>query len=196
MAMEKRKRLIIIEGPDMSGKTTLCKMIQDKTEGKCHTLHSNYDKNLTPEAHWHQHELYWAFAHDQFLPYHYSGNHTVIFDRCYFSDLVYGQIGYGSPGDMSLKWTRMATLASMGLDSKLFTTFFIYCKPSKRAFGDGSKEELLTSDEDSKVAKLYDDVINCPEFLEWVEAHNITYMRYDFTDKANIQSCLANMWLV
>lgn len=60
------KNIIIVEGSDASGKSSLCKFLQDKVEGKCHTIHSNYSKLLPKENHRKQHFLISKFVSRQF----------------------------------------------------------------------------------------------------------------------------------
>lgn len=197
MAFEKRKRIIIIEGPDATGKTTLCNMIQEKTEGKCHLLHSNYDKAISHEAHWRQHVLFWDFAQKQFAATNYTGNHTVIFDRCYLSDMMYGQISYGSDGTLEEKQRRFLRLANK-VAHKDISLYFVHCKPShvEGLFKNGEKEELLTFDENDVVVKLYDEFFASEYFATFLAKTGFRYLRYDFTNPANIQHTLESMHLI
>lgn len=183
--MINRKRIIIIEGPDASGKSTLCKHIQGLTNGKCHTIHSNFCKELPKENHRRQHKLIAKFVSKQFDNKHYTNNHTVILDRCYVSDMTYGKIGYGSKGTIEQKFRYLDKLFKILTKDKSIDIYFIYCKPKHIVFDKDAKEELLTYEENDTMQHIYDSVIFSSDMFSLFNKYNILCYTFDFTNDSD-----------
>lgn len=171
------KHIIILESSDQGGKSSLSKYLQDNVEGKCHVLHSNYNPDCSRTAHRHQHFLLNKFASKQFKPAYYTKNNVVIMDRNYISDIIYGQIGYGSKGSYKQKLKILEKLFRIlrkgNNDVKIS---LIYCRPKKISdikceeefiFDKDKKEELLNDNQNNQVRELYD------RFFESMELHNL-----------------------
>lgn len=161
------KKIIIIEGADGTGKSSLSRHIQTLANGKCHVLHSNYNKNLPGENNYKQHILMTNFACKQFSPKYYTGNNIVVLDRNYISDMTYGIIGYGSDGDIHKKFNRLQHIFSIFHKAMLkdedLQVYLIHCRlNTKKYFGVGSdgnnKEELLDNDENNIIHRVYDEL--------------------------------------
>lgn len=123
------KNVIIVEGADACGKSQLCEHLKNKVNGKCHIIHSNYDKIQPKSNHLRQHFLIAKFVAKQFSRRYYTGNNLVVLDRNYISDIVYGQIGYGSFGSLSFKCAVLTHLLKML--NKHANVIIIYCNPKK-----------------------------------------------------------------
>lgn len=160
------KKIIIIEGADGTGKSSLSRYLQTMANGKCHVLHSNYNKDLPGENNYRQHLLMTKFVCKQFSPKYYTGNNLVILDRNYISDMTYGTIGYGSSGDIHKKFNRLQRIFSIFHNAMLkdedLQVYLIHCRlDTKKYFGvgsDGSKEELLNSSENDVIHRIYDEL--------------------------------------
>lgn len=175
-----KKRIIIIEGADSVGKSQLSNHIQKMVNGKCHVLHSNYNKNLPQENNRRQHTLYTKFALANFKDSNYTGNNTVIFDRCYVSDITYGQIGYGSRGTLEEKYKHLGHLFKLMTSNRNVEVSFIYCRPNKSKFNRDVKEELLTDTENNKMQKIYDSVCYESYFQDLLKIYDIDFYTYSF----------------
>lgn len=177
----KDKYIIVLEGPDASGKSELSKHIQQLSNGKCHTIHSNFDKTLPKENHRRQHKLIAKFINKQFSKKYYTGNNFVILDRSYFSDIVYGQIAYGSRGTLKQKFKYFDKLLKiMKKHNDTVKLFFVYCKPSVDSFDKQAKDELLTYKENNIVRDLYESTIDSHYFMEILFHNPIKFIQYDF----------------
>lgn len=179
------KRVIILEGQDACGKTTLLKHLQDKTNGKCHTFHSNFDKSLPKENHRKQHKLIAEFIKEQFDDEHYTGNHTVILDRCYISDMTYGQLGYGSRGNIEQKYDYLRKLFKTMSNNGQVDIILIYCRPSQTEFDIDAKEELLTDNENDKMQDIYDSVMFSLDMTELLVMYDINFYVYNFNNDSD-----------
>lgn len=175
------KHIVIIEGADATGKTSLTNFIQNTiANGKCHVLHSNFNKSLPANNHRRQHRLIAKFVVDNFSPKYYTGNNVIILDRNYISDIVYGTIGYGSGGTLPWKINYLCKLMRKLKKSKAQITF-IYCRPSKKNFDPDAKEELLTNDEDQLISLLYDQIV-IRHILPAFKDIGIKCYFYDYTE--------------
>lgn len=189
--MNKNRRIIILEGADSCGKSTLSKYLQAASNGKCHVLHGNYNNFLPGENHRKQHKNIAKFVANQFdLKKCYSGNHLVILDRCYVSDITYGQIGYGSRGTWNDKFKYLDKLFKILSKDKNIIIQFIYCRPSESAFDKNAKEELLSDDENTKMQCIYDKVVLSDDMKNIFKKYNVEFYIYDF--KADPQYLLLN----
>ena len=179
--MVKNKNVIILEGADACGKSQLSKHIQDLANGKCHIIHSNYNKNISAENHRRQHKLIMKFVNKQFnSKKYYTGNNVVILDRCYISDITYGQIGYGSKGDIMSKLRYFNKL--LGMLSPNIKITLVYCKPKKSAFNNDAKDELLNNTENNKMQDIYDNTLYRADMLRILRDHNVDFVLYDFIE--------------
>lgn len=176
----KTKRIIILDGPDASGKGSLSAHIQLMANGKCHVMHSNYNKELPKENHRRQHKLISKFAVRNFDKNYYTGNNIVILDRCYVSDMTYGQIGYGSHGTLEEKFNYLDKLFSILTSNPTVRVSFIYCRPDKTAFDKNAKDELLTNEENDKMQDIYDSLCLGLDFQELLAKHGISFYEYNF----------------
>lgn len=176
----KTKRIIIIEGPDASGKSSLSEHLQKMANGKCHVMHSNFNKELPAENHRRQHKLMAKFAVAQFDDKHYTGNHMVILDRCYISDITYGQIGYGSRGTLEEKFDYLGKMMKILTSNPDVKVSFIYCRPEQSAFDRNAKDELLSNKENSKMQAIYDSVCLGFNMFDILTHYGIKFYQYDF----------------
>lgn len=78
--------LIFVEGPDGSGKTTLCKKLVECGAADVYLSMSRETKN--------RNEFYELIRHS---------NHRVVFDRCFISDVAYRLWDNCKPDDMTLE---------------------------------------------------------------------------------------------
>lgn len=187
------KHIIILESSDQGGKSSLSKYLQDNVEGKCHVLHSNYNPDCSKVAHRHQHFLLNRFASKQFKSAYYTKNNVVIMDRNYISDIIYGQIGYGSKGSYEQKLKTLEKLFKIlrkgNSDVKIS---LVYCRPKNSDFADdekgftfdkSKKEELLTENQNEYIRRLYDNFFSSTELHEILVKFDIHYYIYNyFTD--------------
>lgn len=179
----KNKKIIILEGADQCGKTQLSMYLQNiYFNGKCHVLHSNYSKELPKINHYNQHKLMTKIAIKLFSEHNYTGNNGIIFDRNYISDIVYGNIGYGSKGNNKNKLKKLDKfLSKLDRYCKDTSIYIIYCNPAVENFNIESKEELLNRNQNNKIRKEYFKFFSDIKFLNILVKNNITLLTYDFT---------------
>lgn len=188
------KHIIILESSDQGGKSSLSRYLQNNVEGKCHVLHSNYNPDCSKQAHRNQHFLLNRFASKQFKESHYTKNNVVIMDRNYISDIIYGQIGYGSKGSYEQKLDTLKRLFKIlrkgNNDVKIS---LVYCRPKKPEdlysveeefpFNTEKKDELPTEEENKVLRKLYDNFFSSDELKDICKKYNIKIYYYNyFTD--------------
>lgn len=181
MSYTGNRHIIIIEGPDASGKSSLNKHIQDMCNGKCHTIHSNFNKYLPKDNHFRQHKIITDFVVKQFDSKNYTGNNIVILDRNYASDIVYGTIGYGSAGNLKQKYRKLKKMLNKLSGCRWVTVSFIYCCPSINNFDVNAKAELLTEKQNDSIREAYDKIIHSRDFQEILKECGVRYLEYDFT---------------
>ena len=177
-----KKNIVIIEGNDQSGKSELANYLKEQVNGKCHIIHSNYSKAYPGSNNYNQHELIAKFARDQFSKKYYTGNRLVIFDRTYISDIVYGQIGYGSKGSLKEKTLKLNNLFNILTDTYVNNVDIsvIYCRPNNTNFIREKREELLTNSEFNKIQIIYDVVFN--DIIEdCCRDKFINFYKFDYT---------------
>lgn len=195
------KHIVILEGADCSGKSSLLHYLQDNVEGKCHSMHSNYSKLCSKQAHRHQHFMMCRFASKQFKKENYTGNNLVIMDRNYISDIIYGMIGYGSEGDFSYKMKTLKKLFRIlrrgNPDVKISLVFCrpkkidIYANEEEFSFDREKKEELLDDDENLRIRRIYDWFFRYPDVIALCKKYGIKIYTYnyhtdsDYTDIIN-----------
>lgn len=181
MSYTSDRHIIIIEGPDASGKSSLSKHIQYMSNGKCHVIHSNFSKYLPKANHFRQHKLITDFVVKQFNNFYYTGNNIVILDRNYVSDIVYGTIGYGSQGSIKKKFSRLDKIFKKLSSNARTNVTFIYCRPSINNFDNSAKDELLNYNQNDKIRSAYDNIVLSKEFQQILIERNVKYVEYDFT---------------
>lgn len=176
----KTKRIIILEGADSSGKSSLCKHIQDKVNGKCHVLHSNYNKEISQQNHYRQHIMLSKFAKQNFDADYYTGNNVIVFDRSYVSDITYGQIGYGSKGTLKQKIKILKKLFKIITADPTVIVHFVYCNPDTTNFNPETKEELLTVEENQIMKNLYNTFCYHVVFQSLISKLGILFYEYNY----------------
>ena len=189
-----KKNIIIICGADACGKSELANKLREKVSGKCHILHSNYHKLLSKQNNFRQHQLIINFAIKQFDTKHYTGNRLVILDRNYISDIVYGQIGYGSKGTIEQKIKNLKKMFNKLTCYTDVNVSLIYCRPQQTKFEkmQAEREELLRDEKQNlliqeKYDEFFKDVI--PDLCE---EYNIALYRYDFTKDPEYKELLGD----
>lgn len=186
----KSKNVFIIEGPDASGKSELCKHLQNLAEGKCHILHSNFSKSLPKENHHRQHKMIAKFVSKQFDNKHYTGNNFVILDRNYISDIVYGSIGYGSKGSITQKIKYLDKIFKILTNIKDINVCIFYCRPDNTKFSEtvNSRKELLSETENKLIINAYDKFFRSNELLNlFIKYKNLSYKKYNFYEDPNYE---------
>lgn len=174
------QHIFILEGVDAVGKGGLSTHIQYLANGKCHMMHSNFNPVLNPENHRRQHMLFAKFAKRQFSKRYYTANNVVIFDRCYVSDMTYGQIGCGSRGTLDQKFKYLNRLFRIITSDKTVAVHFIYCRPEKSAYDPNAKAELLPPDKQSKMQPIYDNLIYDERMQNLFKKYSIDFYVYNF----------------
>lgn len=172
-----RKNIVIICGADHSGKSSLVNYMKERVGGKCHIMHSNYNKKHPGECNYNQHKLIGKFAVNNFKKKYYTGNRLVVLDRNYISDICYGTIGYGSKGDQTTKLNRLRKLFKLYTKSGV-TVSLIYCQPSKDQFTK-ERDELLEVSEHNKIKNIYDYYFY-NFFADMCKEYGISYYTYDY----------------
>lgn len=146
--------IIIIEGPDGSGKTTLANQLSKQTGYKViHRVQPKTDEEK-------------QIMMCEYLQTIRSGK-NMIFDRCWYSEMVYGQI---MRDDSVISYPQMYEL------ERLLTkngAMIIYCTDSKpilwsRCLERG--EEYITNRETfDKIWEGYKQLFSCPHLVPVVE---------------------------
>ena len=183
--IENKKHIVIIEGADHTGKSELANYLRYYSNGKCHILHSNYNKAYPGENNYKQHKLMSKFAVKQFNKKYYTGNSLVILDRNYISDITYGKLGYGSSGTEEYKFKRLNKILKTITKDKNIKVTIIYCNPSKDDFNKNTREELLTNSEYSAIRQIYNEFFDSFDFKNIVNKYdNLFVYEYDYCTDA------------
>jgi len=155
----------IAEGPDGAGKTTLIEQLTAAHPG-CHVQHFGKPESAE-EA-----ENYWK-TYLRFIK-RYEEKETVIFDRCWYSDMVYGPVMRNTQ-EMTNEKMEILELAVKACGGGII----IYCTGKlevlwKRCMYRG--ENYITNKDMLKaICAKYDEVMNLPKYIPVV--------RYDTTVK-------------
>ncbi len=141
-----RRRLIILEGPDGGGKTTLGKELSAKL-GVQVTNHGPYKGE----------QQIWKHYFDSMLPA-YSGERDVILDRCWLAEPVYGEVYRGGMNRLESWQTRILEYVASECMTRL-----IFCLPPVEsclnAFRSRRDEEMLENEEQLRmVYRLYEQM--------------------------------------
>lgn len=189
-----KNNIIIICGADACGKSELANKLREKVSGKCHILHSNYNRLLPGQNNFRQHQLMIKFAVEQFDTKHYTGNRLVILDRNYISDIIYGQIGYGSKGTVEQKTKNLTKMLKQLTKNNHVNVSLIYCRPQQTKFEkmQAEREELLRDEKQNlliqeKYDEYFKDVV--PGLCE---QYDIELYRYDFTKDPEYKELLGD----
>lgn len=147
--------IIIIEGPDGSGKTTLANKIHDQTG---YTIY-HMDKPKTEED-----KLLMLGEYLQFI----RTNKNAILDRGWYSEIVYGTVMRDTPAISYPKMYELERKAANGGGAML-----IYCTGSKTELWkrcSSRGEDYVKSKEDfDNICDLYDGVMGMPHYIPKVE---------------------------
>lgn len=175
------KNIIIIEGPDHTGKSWLSQYLHDYVNGKCHTLHSNYNPKYSAKSHYNQHKLISKYVNKQFNKKYYTGNNLVILDRNYISDIVYGNaVGYGSKGSLNNKLNKLDKIFKLLSKNKDVKITVIYCCLDISEFNPDSKEELLNTTQNELVTEQYDEFFTSEKVNNIFNKYNIKFLNYSY----------------
>lgn len=143
--MNKKGKIVILEGSEQCGKTTLARKIED--EFKAYYFHGS--RPLDGDF-----STYHYMMLDTALYFAEQG-HTVVIDRCFISHEVYNTMFDGKPQyDTKRLYDEFVAEAS----SRGISHLIVYCKPD-REFDAGLREEMY-DDSDGSISREFDGVMN------------------------------------
>lgn len=151
--------IIIVEGPDGAGKTTLCEQLLASIPGS--TL-KHFGAPATKEEALNYYKVYVDLLknHDR--------SKVLIIDRCWYSDMVYGPVMRGTQ-EMSQEYADMLA----GMVVACGGGMILYCTASVNTLWSRCKRRGETYIKDSSTLKLihdkYEEVMkNCVHFLPMI----------------------------
>lgn len=155
--------IIMLEGPDQSGKTTLALCLVRQ-------LKAIYDHGSRPNngdfLNYHLDKLQHAVNQAEF-------GHIVVLDRCYISHEVYGNL---FDGGTRYDARRMhEELLNEVVDSDL-KMLLVYCRTDRKFDLNGRPE--IFDDSDGRVTNYYDEVMNW--YASRMIGKQLQYYRYDY----------------
>lgn len=165
MTNKTTEQLIILEGSDCSGKSTLAKTLLRDLGGNCSLFHHGPYKGLS-------HELSRMFL-DSMLPA-VTGQHPVILDRCWISESIYGPVYRGPVGD------RVGPARALMLErvARKSDVIYVFCQPPIHnvieTFKSRIDDEYL--DNENQLRSVYNKY---DEFFRTKTGLN--YIKYDYT---------------
>lgn len=134
------KRIIILEGPDGGGKTTLA-----------HELHARFGVHTTNHGPYKGERQIWRHYFESMLPA-YSGERDVILDRCWIAEPIYGQVYRGGLNRIELWQLRILEYIAEQCD-----TTVILCMPPVteciKNFNSRRAQEML--DNEAQLVSVY-----------------------------------------
>lgn len=87
----KRSKIIVVEGPQGTGKTTLANFLRDNISGSnLYRLSGQKDKTMSGK----QYSIIMYNALTEYLRHMQKVPMDIIFDRTFFTEEVYGRLGY------------------------------------------------------------------------------------------------------
>ena len=153
----------IVEGPDGAGKTTL---VEKLVAAHPDAVRVHFDKPKTDEEAFNYWKVYLQCIKD------HANDRVVVFDRCWYSDLVYGPVMRGRdelPPD-ALDILEMAVKACGG-------GVIMYCTGRPDVLWSRCKKRgetfIRTTDQMRRLHDLYEDIMKLPKYLPVI--------RYDTT---------------
>ncbi len=150
-------QIIILEGPDGTGKTTLANRIAERTKGSI--LHSTYRKGMKVD------DYHFAVAQAAFLIA--SEGDTVVIDRWAPSERIYGTVFRGGESYSTDQFIDNL-LASTPVPIK-----WVYCR------NDHAVENHLKNKENRD--EMFDDMTEVARlFDEYVKNSDLDWIEYDF----------------
>lgn len=194
------KNVVILEGADACGKSELAKYLQSYVEGKCHTLHSNFDPQCKGKCNLRQHKNIYKYIKNQFSKKYYTGNRLVILDRSIISDIVYyGTYGFGSPYSKDKKTELMLSWFKNLIKDNIDVSI-IFCNPStSKDFNLENKEELINKSELAAIKEAYNDFFYIPYTSDDKSMFNVlrnigvSFFEYDYITDPSYEKLIANL---
>ena len=151
--------IIIIEGPDGSGKTTLAEKFSKQTGYPIE--HRSKPKNEEEKA-----LMMGEYLHIA------KSSRNIILDRCWYSEMVYGKV---MRDKSHIDFVQMYEL-ERALDSH--GAIIIYCTGPKAALwkrATSRGEDYITSRDDfNAICEEYDKIMECP--------HYVPVVKYEYKD--------------
>jgi thymidylate kinase len=160
--MKPPKRLVILEGPDGAGKTTLGQ-----------ELHARLGVHITNHGPYKGEAQIWRHYFESMLPA-YSGVRDVILDRCWIAEPIYGKVYRG--GLNRIEPWQLRILEYVADNCKLRV---VLCLPPVteciRNFN--SRREMEMLDNEAQLVAVYNEYAEAWKKLSaWAEV-----IRYDYT---------------
>lgn len=164
--MNNNLNLLIVEGPDGSGKTTFCKSIAEANNGIY--VHSTYWKGMNA------YQYHIKQLRDSITEAQLNDKNLIVMDRLFLSEGVYGDVFRDGPSydvDAFYNFIRNK-LQAFDFSRKIYTTF-IYCKPPK---------DFLLANWGNK-AEMFDKIEPVYERYEWYMkcGYDKIFTKYDYT---------------
>ena len=142
--MNQKGKIVILEGSEQCGKTTLARKIED--EFKAFYFHGS--RPLDGDF-----STYHYMMLDTALYFAEQG-HTVVIDRCFISHEVYNTLFDGKPQyDTKRLYDEFVSEAS----SKGIPHLIVYCKPDREF--DAELREEMYDDSDGSISRKFDEVM-------------------------------------
>lgn len=142
--METQGKIIILEGSEQCGKTTLARKIED--EFKAFYFHGSRPADGC-------FEIYHSSMLNSALYFAEQG-HTVVIDRCFISHEVYNTLFDGAP---EYDTKRLFEEFESDAYDRGIPFLIVYCKPD-REFDKNMREEMY-DDSDGSISRKFDEVM-------------------------------------
>lgn len=166
--------IIMLEGPDQSGKTTLALRLIQRVK-------AIYDHGSRPSngdfLNYHLDKIQHAVNQAEF-------GHIVVLDRCYISHEVYGNLfDNGTCYDTH----RMHEELLNEVTDSDFKMLLVYCRTDRKFDSTGRSE--LFDDSDGRVTNYYDEAMSW--YAAKMTGEQLRYYRYDYQNDPNAEQLLA-----
>lgn len=178
--MKERNRLIIIEGPQGTGKTTLANYLRENIPGSnLYRLSGQKDKTETGKKL--SEKMY--FAMQEYMEQMQDVPMDLIFDRTFFTEQIYASLGYKDYRFDDVYESLLEALNSLNFDIYFVVLYLDNTEIYRERLARDSHHNYHTFSIDSSIdqQRAY---LKLADYIEYNTGINVIYLRMDNFEEA------------